>query len=101
MDLQKLLLQDLERRAGTKSARRIAVLIDEKPGAVSKWMHGQQMRNDILARIAGKMGWNLDRARPEYDPAADLAAERERLIGEVGRVAESPASPPPQFSSSP
>lgn len=53
MDLQKLLLQDLERRAGTKSARRIAALIDEKPGAVSKWMHGQQMRNDILAMIAG------------------------------------------------
>lgn len=56
----------------------LAEFLDVDPAYVSRWLKGSSPRIDQIVRVLTALGWDLDRARPSYDPFSDVA----RQLGE-------------------
>lgn len=53
----------------------LAELLKVDPAYVSRWLKGAHPRIDQMSRVLTALGWNLDRANPDYDPVADALTQ--------------------------
>ncbi|MCB2156430.1 helix-turn-helix domain-containing protein [bacterium] len=49
----------------------LAEFLKVDPAYVSRWLKGAHPRIDQMSRVLTALGWDLDRAHPDYDPVAD------------------------------
>ncbi len=49
----------------------LAEFLGVDPAYVSRWLKGSSPRIDQMRNVLTTLGWELDRARPDYDPFAD------------------------------
>ncbi len=49
----------------------LADFLKVDPAYVSRWLKGSSPRIHQMRDVLSRLGWNLDRARPDYDPFAD------------------------------
>lgn len=60
------------------------------PAYVSRWLRGSSPRIGQMKDVLAKLGWSLDRARPDYDPFGDVIDRIETVQpeGQARKVAE-------------
>lgn len=49
----------------------LAEFLKVDPAYVSRWLKGSSPRIQQMREVLSKLGWELERARPDYDPFAD------------------------------
>lgn len=49
----------------------LAEFLSVDPAYISRWLKGSSPRLDQMRHVLTTLGWELDRARPDYDPFAD------------------------------
>lgn len=49
----------------------LAEFLKVDPAYISRWLKGAHPRIDQMSRVLTVLGWNLDRAHPDYDPVTD------------------------------
>lgn len=49
----------------------LAEYLGIEPPYISRWLRGAYPRLDLMQDVLRRLGWNLDRARPDYDPIED------------------------------
>lgn len=49
----------------------LAEFLKVDPAYVSRWLKGSSPRIHQMREVLSKLGWEIDRARPDYDPFAD------------------------------
>lgn len=61
-----------------------------EPSYITRWLRGVYPRVETMREVLGKLGWDLERARPEYDPV-------EHVIDLVRETSSHSSSKPPSY----
>lgn len=63
----------------------LAEYLNVDPAYISRWLKGAHPRIDQMSRVLKALGWNLDRAHPDYDPVVDALT----LVSQEPKAADS------------
>lgn len=69
--------------------------LDVDPAYVSRWLKGSSPRLEQLRKVLDRLGWQLERAHPDYDPFRDAVAlleQAQETAGEDDTVGEAAAA---------
>lgn len=71
----------------------LAELLGVSQSTVNRWINGGEASESTALGVLEKLGWKIDRARPDYDPLKDALAETKRLrdVAIAHRVREAAA----------
>lgn len=71
------------REKGLNQAQ-LAEFLGIEPPYISRWLRGAYPRLDLMQDVLARLGWQLDRAHPEYDPVIDAVKQ---VRGELDEAA--------------
>lgn len=80
----------LARHAGARQED-LAALLGVSQSTVNRWINGGEASESTALAVLDKLGWRLDRARPDYDPIREALSAAKKLREHV--VAARSAAP--------